>query len=306
MADGLSAIPDGESLCNRIESLNIEAKDISDTLNDLFSQLDIDPQRLEYIDDHLSDIYNLQRKHNVDSVEQLIALRDSIASRISSIDTADDRLRNLAARAKKAKNIATEFASQLTCQRKEVAERFASLLKESAVPLGMKNLNIEIEISPIELSPTGVDKVNFLFSFNKNQQLMPVKDTASGGEISRLMLSIKAILADKMNLPSIIFDEVDTGVSGDVANRVGQLMQQISRNIQVITITHLPQVAAKGIAHFKVLKEDSDTATNTRVISLSDTQRIDELALMLSGDANNDAARQTAISLLENNIQKPN
>ncbi len=306
VADGLSAIPDGESLCNRIESLNIEAKDISDTLNDLFSQLDIDPQRLEYIDDHLSDIYNLQRKHNVDSVEQLIALRDSIASRISSIDTADDRLRNLAARAKKAKNIATEFASQLTCQRKEVAERFASLLKESAVPLGMKNLNIEIEISPIELSPTGVDKVNFLFSFNKNQQLMPVKDTASGGEISRLMLSIKAILADKMNLPSIIFDEVDTGVSGDVANRVGQLMQQISRNIQVITITHLPQVAAKGIAHFKVLKEDSDTATNTRVISLSDTQRIDELALMLSGDANNDAARQTAISLLENNIQKPN
>lgn len=298
ISESLAALPDGQSLRDRIESLSIEAKDISASIEELFSGLDIDPSRLEYIDDHLSDIYNLQRKHNVSSVEELIALRDSIASRLASIDNADDRLHTLASRARKAKATATSLAADLSARRKEVASSFGTMLKESAVPLGMKNLSVDIQVSPSELSSTGADKVDFLFAFNKNQPLMPVRDTASGGEISRLMLSVKAIMADKMNLPSIIFDEVDTGVSGDVANRMGQLMQQISQNIQVIAITHLPQVASKGVAHFKVFKEDSDTATNTRVTELDDVGRIDELALMLSGDTENEAARQTAVSLL--------
>lgn len=145
---------------------------------------------------------------------------------------------------------------------------------------------------------TGADSIRFLFAFNKNQPLMPVGGTASGGEISRLMLSIKAIIADKMQLPSIIFDEVDTGVSGDVANRMGAMMQSIAANIQVMAITHLPQVAAKGNAHFKVYKQDDEHSTHTRIRRLSTDERIDELAVMLSGSTVNDAARANAKSLL--------
>ncbi|MDE5968752.1 MAG: hypothetical protein K2G64_06575 [Muribaculaceae bacterium] len=205
----------------------------------------------------------------------------------------------MASRAKKAKVKAIELAAKLSEARAKVANEFVATLRESAIPLGMKNLQFVVDIQPADLSLTGADVVNFLFAFNKNQPLMPVKDTASGGEISRLMLSVKAILADRMNLPSIIFDEVDTGVSGDVANRMGQLMQQISKRIQVIAITHLPQVAAKGAAHFKVYKADTETATQTYVNRLSEQERVDELTLMLSGDVNNQAARATAQSLLD-------
>lgn len=164
----------------------------------------------------------------------------------------------------------------------------------------MKNLRVEISVTDNELTSTGTDKVEFLFAFNKNQPLLPVGNTASGGEISRLMLCIKSIVADKMELPSLIFDEVDTGVSGDVANRMGDLMSAIARNIQVIAITHLPQVAAKGATHFKVYKEDTADNTVTRIRQLTDSERVGELALMLSGDSANEAARQTAISLLNN------
>lgn len=162
----------------------------------------------------------------------------------------------------------------------------------------MKNLQCEIKITPIEISSTGIDKIEFLFAFNKNQQLMPVGNTASGGEISRLMLSIKTIIADKMQLPSIIFDEVDTGVSGDIANSMGEMMQSIARNIQVLAITHLPQVASKGNNHYKVFKEDDETSTLTRIKELSIEERVDELALMLSGSTINEAARANARSLL--------
>ena len=167
----------------------------------------------------------------------------------------------------------------------------------------MKNLQVDISVRDADLSATGVDRVEFLFAFNKNQPLLPVGNTASGGEISRLMLSIKSIVADKMELPSLIFDEVDTGVSGDVANRMGRMMLAIAGNVQVIAITHLPQVAAKGNTHFKVYKEDTDSATVTRIRQLNDDERIDELSLMLSGSATNDAARATARSLL--GIQLP-
>ncbi len=165
----------------------------------------------------------------------------------------------------------------------------------------MKNLMVEVSVVPAELSASGADDVNLLVAFNKNQPLMPVKDTASGGEISRLMLTVKTIVADRMQMPSIVFDEIDTGVSGDVANRMGQMMKEISRRIQVIAITHLPQIASKGDSHYKVYKEDSDVATNTRIRSLTQQQRVDELALMLSGDSTNEAARATAQTLLNDN-----
>lgn len=168
------------------------------------------------------------------------------------------------------------------------------------MPLGMKNLRTQVKVTQGELTPTGIDKVEFLFAFNKNQPLMPVGGTASGGEISRLMLSIKAIIATKMQLPSIIFDEVDTGVSGDVADRMGGMMHDIARTIQVITITHLPQVAAKGNAHFKVYKEDDDESTHTRIRELTGDDRVGEIAVMLSGSTVDEAARANARSLLNN------
>ncbi|MBD5258892.1 MAG: DNA repair protein RecN [Barnesiella sp.] len=301
LLDDIEELPEARQLGERIESLRIEAVDIKDTVETLDGRLEADPRRLEYVEERLSDIYELQHKLSVDSEAALIALRQELSERIDSIDNSDERIRQYATKAKIAKKQAMELAERLTEARRKVADRFAGELLASATPLGMKNLRAEIEITPAELSATGADRVNFLFAFNKNQALMPVKDTASGGEISRLMLSVKALVAKHIQLPSIIFDEVDTGVSGDVAGRMGQLMKDISRRIQVIAITHLPPVASKGDVHFKVFKEDSDTATNTRVRRLSDEQRIDELALMLSGDTANEAARDTARSLLSGN-----
>lgn len=291
-------LPEAEQIAARIESLKIEAADIRDTVEALDSRIEADPARLEYVEERLGDIYSLQRKLSVDSDEALLSLQQELSERIDSIDNSDERVKQYATKAKQAKKHAMEIAETLTEARRKVAGEFVGQLLAGAIPLGMKNLRAEIEITPAELSPTGADKVNFLFAFNKNQQLMPVKDTASGGEISRLMLSIKALIARHIQLPSIIFDEVDTGVSGDVASRMGSMMKDISKKIQVIAITHLPPVASKGDVHFKVYKEDNDTATITRVRELTPGERVSELALMLSGDANNEAARSTAASLL--------
>lgn len=298
LLDGLDSLTEAETLNARIESLRIEATDIKDTIETIDSRLEADPQRLGFVEERLNDIYGVQRKLGADSDEALIALQQELSERINSIDNSDELLKQYAAKAKIAKKHAIEQAALLTDARQQVARKFCEALLASATPLGMKNLRAEIEITPTELSATGADKVNFLFAFNKNQQLMPVKDTASGGEISRLMLSIKALVAEHVQLPSIIFDEVDTGVSGDVAGRMGKLMKEISSRIQVIAITHLPPVASKGDVHFKVFKEDTETTTNTMVRKLDDNERIDELALMLSGDSTNEAARNTARSLL--------
>ena len=296
--NGLDSLAESETLNERIEMLRIEATDIKDTVEAINSRLEADPQRLSYVEERLTDIYSIQRKLSVDSEEALIALHNELGERVDSIDNSDERIKQYASKAKIAKKQAIEQAASLTEARRDVADKFRESLLTSATPLGMKNLRAEIEISPTELSASGADKVNFLFAFNKNQPLMPVKDTASGGEISRLMLSIKALVAEHVQLPSIIFDEVDTGVSGDVANRMGKLMKDISRRIQVIVITHLPPVAAKGDVHFKVFKEDTETTTTTKVRKLSEEERIEELAIMLSGDKNNEAARNTARSLI--------
>lgn len=294
----LDSLAESETLNERIETLRIEATDIKDTVEAINNRLEADPQRLSYVEERLNEIYSIQRKLSVDSEDALIAMYKELGERIDSIDNSDERIKQYASKAKIAKKQAIEQAASLTEARRDVAAKFRESLLTSATPLGMKNLRAEIEISPTELSASGADKVNFLFAFNKNQALMPVKDTASGGEISRLMLSIKALVAEHVQLPSIIFDEVDTGVSGDVANRMGKLMKDISRRIQVIVITHLPPVAAKGDVHFKVFKEDTETTTNTKVRKLSEEERIEELALMLSGDKNNEAARNTARSLI--------
>lgn len=292
-------IDEAESMTTRLESARIEIQDIAESLSSYDSNLSASPQDLELIEQRLSDIYSLQHRHNVDSVEALIAIRDEIKGKLNAIENSEDVISQLEAEAKQAQKYALEIAKQISVARKNEGEKFASILKERANPLGMKNLQCKVSISnTTSLQPNGIDNVEFLFAFNKNQSLMPVGNTASGGEISRLMLSIKSIIADKMQLPSIIFDEVDTGVSGDVANRMGEMMQSIAKNIQVIAITHLPQVAAKGDWQYKVYKEDDDSSTNTHIRQLSFDERINEIAVMLSGSNVEETAIANARSLL--------
>lgn len=291
-------LEDSDNIGERLETVRIELRDIAETLTAYDQEFQADPEELEAIESRLNTIYSLQQKHRVSTVAELIALREELRKKLDRLENSSFTIEELEKEARRAKNAAKQLAAELSQRRVEEAARFEETLRQQAMPLGMKNLRTQVKVTPGELTPTGMDKIEFLFAFNKNQPLMPVSGTASGGEISRLMLSIKAIIATKMQLPSIIFDEVDTGVSGDVANRMGVMMKDISRNIQVITITHLPQVAAKGNAHFKVYKEDDDDATHTRLRELSATDRVDELALMLSGSTVDEAARANARSLL--------
>lgn len=293
-----SALPENENIPSRLENASVELRDIADTISAIYQKLNADPNELEAIEQRLDNIYTLQRKHHVDSVAALIELRENLRNKLSELDNSDEEIAEREREARRALALTRETAAEISQARKDAAAKFADELKVQAMPLGMKNLQCEIRVEQADLSSTGADKVEFMFAFNKNQELRPVKGVASGGEISRLMLSIKAIIADKMQLPSIIFDEVDTGVSGDVANRIGEMMRRISSTIQVIAITHLPQVAAKGSTHYKVYKEDDETSTHTRICRLTDPQRVDEIALMLSGDSNDEAARANALSLL--------
>ncbi len=285
-------------LAERLESALIEVGDIARTLRDYESRYRDDPERLEVVEDRLGSIYSLELKHHVDDSDALIDLGERLARKLDAIENGDVVLEDLENRAKAAKRDAMVIARSISTARQTAAQAFASALEEEARPLGMKNLRCTIAITPTRLSPTGIDAVEFLFAFNKNSSPLPVRDTASGGEISRLMLVIKTIVGRKMQLPTIIFDEIDTGVSGDIASRIGVMMSRIAENIQVITITHLPQVAARGTSHYKVYKEDNDTSTETKLRRLDESGRIDEIAMMLSGDSSNAAARETARVLL--------
>lgn len=292
-------LDDSDNVLERIKSARIELQDIAETLSAYDNDLSADPDELEAVEDRLNNIYSLQQKHHVDSVEKLIELRESFRERLDALENSSFTLEELEKEVRRTKAVAKGAALELSKRRSEVAAQFEQLLRETAMPLGMKNLQTKVKITQTPMTPQGIDNVEFLFAFNKNQPLLPVGGTASGGEISRLMLSIKSIIASKMQLPSIIFDEVDTGVSGDVASRMGQMMLDISSNIQVMAITHLPQVAAKGAAHYKVYKEDDEHSTHTYIRRLTDNERIDELAVMLSGSKVDEAARANARSLLK-------
>lgn len=298
MLDG--TIDEVDTLISRLDAVKVELQDIAEQLSITDRDITTLPTDLEAIDERLQEIRSMERRHQVDTVEQLIAIREKLRANLSTLDNADSTLERLEAALKIEHTRALEAAALLTESRRRQAAIFEADLKERAVPLGMKNLQCNIKVSPDALSATGADRVEFLFAFNKNQPMLPVGDTASGGEISRLMLSIKAIIAERMHLPSLILDEIDTGVSGDVAARMGLLMEAIAGYSQVITITHLPQVASKGVTHFKVYKEDDEHSTHTHIAHLDRDGRIDELAIMLSGDAANEAARLTAIKLLDN------
>jgi DNA repair protein RecN (Recombination protein N) len=267
-----------------------------DTLND-------DPEELARVNERLDNIYTLQRKHNAQDVNQLLEIQHDYERQLGEIEHNDEILEILSQRVTAARQAANEIAAQLSSKRKNAAQRFKKELLAAATPLGLKNIAFDIDIKTTELTTSGTDNVEFMMAFNKNQQLMPVRDTASGGEISRVMLCIKAIIARHMRLPSIIFDEVDTGVSGDVANMIGEMMSGIAETIQVIAITHLPQVAAHGAHHLRVFKADNANETLTHVESLDADEHIMEIARMLSGKDLNQAAIDNAKSLIKNNTR---
>lgn len=295
------ALDPADNIASRLETVRIELADISSTLLAVDENLGADPSALSAIEERLGSMYSLCYKHHVEDADGLIELRNSLRAKLEALDNSDDMIEELEKEARRAKALAKEAAMEISAARKAAAESFGRRLTEVAMPLGMKNLCCEIRVSPADMSATGMDSVEFMVAFNKNQPLMPVGATASGGEISRLMLSIKSIIASSMQLPSIIFDEIDTGVSGEVANRMGEMMLGISKNIQVTAITHLPQVASKGAHQYRVYKEDDDHSTHTHIALLDEEERVKSIAAMLGGSEIDETAIAAARNLLSRN-----
>ena len=293
LADEASA-----ALEQRLDILRIELSDITDAYESIAESLDAEPGRLAIVEERLNLLYTLLRRHKVDTTDELIEIRDKMGERLRAVDLGEETLRTLEVEAKRAKKSALQCAAELTERRKAQASTLAEALAKQARPLGMENLKVEIAITQTPLTATGCDAVEFLFAFNKNQPLTTIASSASGGEISRLMLAIKSLAAKALQMPVIVFDEVDTGVSGAIAARMGNLMKEISEKIQVIAITHLPQVAALGKHHFSVYKHDTESATLTSVTKLKPEQRVAELAKMLSGSDVDVAAIANARALL--------
>ena len=287
-----------EGMGERVQSALVELKDIAQSVSYVDDQLVDDPRQLEEVEMRLNSIYELERKHNAASVNELLAIQHKFENQLSLIDNSENQIAEIEAKLKTQKVRVKELALTLSETRKKAAQLFVADLQPLAQTLGMRNLSFDIKFTVTDYTANGADAVEFLFAFNKNQTLLPVKDTASGGEISRLMLCIKSIIARSMSLPTIIFDEVDTGVSGDVANKIGEMMGVICKRIQVLAITHLPQVAAHAHHHLMVYKADDENSTLTHVKALNEEEHVLEIARMLSGKDVNQAAIENAKSLI--------
>lgn len=288
-----------ESLADNLRKVRILLDEVAENVTAKTRSLRHDPAELAEVERRLERISALKSKHRVGSVAQLVELRDSLEARLSALEDGDALLKSLEQHARGLKRRAVELANELSERRRAAAASLIETLTAKARPLGMENLKFDIRIESGKLNSEGCDTVEYLFAFNKNQEPAAVSGRASGGEISRVMLALKAVTAQHRGLPTIIFDEIDTGVSGDVANRMASLMAEISHSCQVMTITHLPQVAARGDTHFKVYKEDDETSTSTHIRELSPDERRSEIALMLSGSASDPSALATADTLLK-------
>ncbi|MEG0646804.1 MAG: DNA repair protein RecN [Bacteroides sp.] len=291
--------PAGE-LAERIESTYIELKDISQEVGAIGEGVEFNPARLDEVNNRLNLIYSLQQKHRVQTLEELIELTEEYRRKLSDITSYDDRIGELTLQRDTQYNKVKAQAALLTKARVLAAAEVEKQMASRLVPLGMPNVRFQVEMGfRKEPGLQGEDTVSFLFSANKNGSLQQIASVASGGEIARVMLSIKAMIAGAVKLPTIVFDEIDTGVSGEIADRMADIMQEMGeQNRQVISITHLPQIAARGRAHYKVYKEDNDTETNSHIRRLADEERVEELAQMLSGSTLTDAALNNARVLL--------
>ncbi len=296
----LSVFPVVDELVKRLESCYIELKDIADEIVQNCDSIEYNPQRLDEVGERLNTIYTLQKKHHLDTVEQLIELQHDLERQLNLMDNSEDVLKQLCAQRDAQYKVAYDLALQLSEKRKTIAVALEQRMVNMLQPLGMPNVQFNVEVAETSgLMPTGVDTVTFLFTANKSAMLQPISKVASGGEIARVMLSLKALIAGAVKLPTIIFDEIDTGVSGSIAEKMARIMREMGeQNRQVISITHLPQIAALGNFHYKVYKEDNEDATLSHIVELTPGQRVEEIAHMLSGETLTDAALQNARSLL--------
>ena len=287
--------PSAGELAERLESSYIELKDISQEISGKEEEVEFNPARLEEVNDRLNLVYTLQQKHRVSTVDELLALADDYAAKLSNITSSDEQIEELKSRSEALYNKVKKQAAVLTELRTAAAREVEKQMAARLIPLGMPNVRFRVEIGTRkEPGAHGADTVGFLFSANKNGALQNISSVASGGEIARVMLSVKAMIAGAVKLPTIVFDEIDTGVSG-----MADIMQEMGdSDRQVISITHLPQIAARGRAHYKVYKQDNETETNSHIRRLTDEERVEEIAHMLSGATLTEAALNNAKALL--------
>lgn len=295
-----SFFPKIDEILARLESSYIEIQDITNDIDVIKENVEHDPNRIEFIRERLDTIYSLQQKHNVDSVENLLRIKEKLELEISKIDSYDFELNKLEKELKSVENSLEQISNVLTESRLNVFDDIENKIIESLITLGIKNAAFKISHKlSNNYTVKGKDIIEFNFSANKNTDLQLLSKVASGGELSRLMLSLKSIIAEKDDLPTIIFDEIDTGTSGEIADKMGSIMKRMSMKMQVIAITHLAQIASKGDKHYLVYKEDNETSTYTDIKLLNNKERVLELAKMLSGENLSDAAIQNAKVLLE-------
>ena len=297
-----SVYSSADELAERIDSCYIELKDVANELESQAEDVEYNPNRLEQVNDRLNTIYTLQKKHGVETVEELLTLQATLEEKLMRITNSDDFIEELRQKMEVQREKALTLAKQLSKGRKEVAKKVEKEMEERLLPLGMPNVQFKCSVvaNPSALTSTGFDQVQFLFNANKSGELKPVSQIASGGEIARVMLSLKALIAGAVKLPTIIFDEIDTGVSGSIAEKMARIMKEMGdQDRQVISITHLPQIAALGSHHYKVYKEDTSDTTLSHIIPLNDEQRVEEIAHMLSGEQLTQAALDNAQELLK-------
>ena len=291
--------PSMADVTGRMQSSYIELKDIAQEISSSVDHVEFDPNRLDAINTRLDKLYTLQQKFHVETMTELIATRDRIAEQLSHIDNGDEDIEEKEKEVAALLAKAEKQAALLTSIRQKSAKAIEKEMKGRLIPLGIPNVRFEIAFAEKPLSGNGADKVSFLFSANKSTQLQPVSQVASGGEIARVMLSLKAMISGAVKLPTIIFDEIDTGVSGKIAEKMADIMEEMGlQNRQVLSITHLPQIAAKGSHHYKVLKEETENGTISHMKELNNQERIEEIAQMLSGSDITQAALANAKELL--------
>jgi DNA repair protein RecN (Recombination protein N) len=298
---GISKVmPKTAELAERLDSCRIELKDIADEVSAMLEDTDFNPSELDRINSRLDRIYELEKKYHADTVEELIGKRDELRQKLNNIENSDEALAELEAKCQQLRAKSQQQADALTKLRLKAGKEIEQQLRQRLVPLGMPNVRFEVNIQKGELGKNGQDAVAFLFSANTSTPLQPVAQVASGGEIARVMLSLKAMISGAVKLPTIIFDEIDTGVSGKIAEKMADIMQEMGQTErQVISITHLPQIASKGSHHYRVSKEETANGTTSQMQELTQDERVSEIAQMLSGSDVSEAAIANAKQLLK-------
>ena len=291
-----------QELAERLESARIELADIADEAERMADRIAFDPERLVETSERLSTIYNLEKRHSAKDIDELLHIADDLRKRLGKVEHIDADITAMQEETERLRQERDRIASKLTESRTQAAEKLQEALTERIASLGMPNATVLFSLAGRETpDPSGADTVTLLFSANKNVSPVDVSDVASGGEVSRLMLSLKSILAQHRSLPTIIFDEIDTGVSGTMAEKMAHAMRLMSERTQVICITHLPQIASMGDAHYKVYKEEDEQAVSSHIVRLTEGERVEEIAGMLSGEERTQAAIENAKELLKNN-----